>query len=194
MAFRGPTALQPRRLLSLGVRLPEGYGGVKRVRRKREPWYAPPPPPAVAVFVCRGCGAVLTTPLRRLDDAAALCEKELAPLVPEGHYWPVAAGHPKAEYGFQNAVVLVTDFTGHFAVRTDALVGIGGHTDRARWVGCCGPSGLGGPNRVCACGRSVGTERADCQYAVAVYLDPAAVRAVEPEAEPDGAPDRGGSR
>jgi hypothetical protein len=138
------------------------------------------------------CRAVLTGPLRRLDDAAALCEKELAPLVPEGQYWPVAAGHPKAEYGFQNELVLVTDFTGHFAVRPDALAGVSRHPDRARWSGCCGPSGLGGPNSVCACGREVGTERADCLYAVAVYLDPSAVRAVEPDAEPGAAADRGG--
>jgi hypothetical protein len=163
---------------------------VKRVRRHREPWYVPPPPPAVAIFTCRRCGNPLTGSLRRLDDAAALCEKELAPLVPDGHYWPVAAGHPKAEYGFQNDTVLVTDFTGHFAIRPDALIGAGRHPDPGRWVGCCGPSGLGGPNRVCACGREIGTERADCLYAVAVYLDPAAVRAVEPEAEPGVAPDR----
>jgi hypothetical protein len=127
---------------------------------------------------------VLTAPLRRLDDVAALCEKELAPLVPEGHYWPVAAGHPRAEYAFQNAPVLVTDFTGHFALRPDALLGVGRHPDPARWAGCCGPSGLGGPNRICTCGRELGTERADCLYAVAVYLDPQAVRAVEADAEP----------
>jgi hypothetical protein len=133
---------------------------------------------------CRGCGTALTAPLRRLDDAAALCEKILAPLVPEGHYWPVAAGHPKAEYYFQSAHVLVSDFTGHFAIRPDALIGVGRHPDPGRWVGCCGPSGLGGPNRVCTCGREVGTERADCLFAVAVYLDHAAVRAVEPETEP----------
>jgi hypothetical protein len=109
----------------------------------------------------------------------------MAPLVPDGHYWPVAAGHPRAEYGYRDAVMLVTDFTGHFAVRPDVLVGTGRHPEPARWTGCCGPSGLGGPNRVCGCGREVGTERADCVDVAAAYLDPAAVRAVEPEAETD---------
>lgn len=165
---------------------------MKHVRRHREPWYVPPPPPVVAAFACRVCGAALTPPLLRLDDATALCEKALAPLVPDGHYWPVAAGHPKAEYGFQNKLVLVTDFTGHFAVRPDAVAGVGRHPDRARWAGCCGPNGLGGPNRVCACGRTVGTERADCLYAVAVYLDPSAVRAVTPDAELGAAAGGGG--
>lgn len=154
---------------------------MKRVRRHREPWYVPPPPPVVATFACRACGAALTVLLRRLDDATALCEKELAPLVPDGHYWLVAAGHPKAEFGLQNELVVVTDFTGHFAVRPEALVGVGPHPDRARWAGCCGPSGLGGPNLVCGCGREVGTKRADCLYAVAAYLEPAAVRVIEPE-------------
>ena len=157
---------------------------MKRVRRQSESWYVTPPPPAIAAFACRGCGAALTAPLRRLDDPAALCEKQLALLVPEDHYWPVAAGHPKAEYGSPDGWTVVTDFTGHFAVRPDVLAGVGRHPDGARWSGCCGPSGLGGPNRVCACGRAVGTERADCLYAIAVYLDPVAVRAVEPNTEP----------
>ncbi len=161
--------------------------GVKRVRRHREQWYVPPPPPEVAVFACRLCGAVLTAPLRRLDDAAALCEKELAPLVPEGRYWPVAADHLPSSFDGRPV-----DFAGCFAVRTDSLVGVGNHPERGRWVGCCGPSGAHGPNRVCACGHAVGTERSDCMWPVAVYLDPQAVRTVEPDAVPGAAPDPAG--
>jgi hypothetical protein len=138
----------------------------------------------VATFVCRSCGAALTGPLRRLDDDAALASTELVPLVPTSTYWPVAAGHlPTSHQG------VPVDFTGWYAVRPDALVGVGNHPDRGRWIGCCGPSGTDGPNRICGCGRAVGTERSDCMWPVAVYLDPKAVRPVEQEAEPGAAPD-----
>lgn len=164
---------------------------MKRIRRQHKTWYVPPPPPTVAVFTCRGCGTSLTNPLGRLDDATAISEKPLSPLVQAGHYWLVTSEHPPAAFSFQGKDVLVTDFTGHFAVCQDALVNVGCHPDQARWSGCCGPSGLGGPNRVCQCGREVGTERADCLYSVAVYLDPAAVRAVEVDAGPVVTDDNG---
>ncbi|WP_208354406.1 hypothetical protein [Pseudaestuariivita rosea] len=31
-----------------------------------------------------------------------------------------------------------------------------------RLSGCCGPSGIDGPNRICTCGAEVGTESSDC--------------------------------
>jgi hypothetical protein len=144
---------------------------MNRAGKQRAPSYVPPPPPEVAVFLCRFCGAGLTNPLRRLDDSAVLADKELVPLVPEGTYWPVTAGHlPTSSQG------VPVDFTGCYAVRPDALVGVGKHPARERWLGCCGPSGTGGPNRICSCGRAVGTERSDCMWPVSVYLDPQAVR------------------
>jgi hypothetical protein len=54
---------------------------------------APASPASVAEFVCRSCGITLTGPLRRLDDAAALATRNLAPLVPEGTYWYLLARH-----------------------------------------------------------------------------------------------------
>jgi hypothetical protein len=150
---------------------------VKRGRKQRAP-YVPPPPPAVATFVCRSCGAALTGPLRRLDDDTALATKELAPLVPASAYWPVAVGHLPTSH--QSVPV---DFTGCYAVRPDALIGVGNHPDRGRWIGCCGPSGTGGPNRICGCGHAIGMERSDCMWPVAVYLDPKAVYPVEQEGE-----------
>jgi hypothetical protein len=155
---------------------------VKRVRRHRNNWYVPSLPPEAAVFVCRGCGTALTVALKRLDNAAELSEKPQMPLVPKGYYWQVSAGHPPAEYSFQGATVLVTDFTGHFALPPDSLRELGCHPDPSRWSGCCGPSGLGGPNRICRCGQEVGTERSDCLYSVAIYLDPERVRAIDQEA------------
>jgi hypothetical protein len=140
---------------------------MKRLRRNRKPWYVPPPPPARAVFQCRRCHAALTGLLALVTDPAALGQRAGASLVPEGHYWPVATGQ---------------DFAGHFAVALADLVGVGYHADPRRMIGCCGPSGIAGPNRVCACGQEVGTERSDCIWPQAVYLDPSQVRAMTPDA------------
>ena len=155
---------------------------MKRHRKPRAPWYVPPPPPVVATFACRACGAAITGPLRRLDDPGVLVHKELEPLVPAGAYWPVTAGHlPSYHVPLGASESVAVDFTGCYAVRPDALVGVGNHPDGRRWIGCCGPSGTDGPNRVCGCGRTVGTERSGCMWPVAVYLDPAAVRPEESE-------------
>lgn len=131
--------------------------------------------PQAARFVCRGCGVALTTVVGRLDDPAALGSVKLQPLVPEGMYWRVSPGHlPTSRDG------VPVDFTGCYAIRPNVLAGVGEHLDPARWSGCCGPSGAGGPNRICRCGRAVGTERSDCMWPAAVYLDPRAVHPVEP--------------
>ena len=151
---------------------------MKRIHRHGTPWYVPPTPPDVALFACRSCGTVLTGPLRRLDDAAALGIKELDPLVPAGRYWPVSAGHLPST----SSEGVVVDFTGHFAVRSEDLICVGDHPDLRRWIGCCGPSGTNGPNRVCSCGQAVGTERSDCMWPAAVYLDPTGVRVMQQDA------------
>lgn len=62
---------------------------------------------------------------------------------------------------------------------------VGYHADTERLLGCCGPSGNAGPNRVCQCGREVGTERSDCIWPSAVYLDPNKVEGVAPQTESD---------
>lgn len=151
---------------------------MKRIRKQQASWYVPPPPPALAVFLCRSCGAAITGPLRRCDEPGALASNALVPLVMAGTYWPVTAGHLPTSY--QEKLV---EFTGCYAVQPEALVGVGNHPDRDRWIGCCGPSGTGGPNRVCVCGSAVGTERSDCMWPVAVYLDPQSVRLKEQVAE-----------
>jgi hypothetical protein len=138
---------------------------VKRMNRKR--WHPPEPLLPVAVFHCRRCRAALTRPLALLADAAALSLEEDTSLVPEGHYWPVVESQ---------------DFGGQFAVALTDLLGVGYHSDDRRLLGCCGPSGAFGPNRVCTSGHEVGTERADCVWSNAVYLDPSLVVGVAPGA------------
>jgi hypothetical protein len=147
---------------------------------------APAGPASVTGFVCRSCGITLTGPLRRLDDSAALATRNLAPLVPEGTYWRVTPGHlPTWNEG------VPVDFTGCYAIRPDALIAVGEHSSAERWMGCCGPSGGGGPNRICSCGSPIGTERSDCMWPIAVYLDPQLVCPSTPAAEPGPAADVG---
>jgi hypothetical protein len=152
---------------------------VKRVRRNTQPWYDHLPP-EVAVFQCRRCLAPLTLPLRRLDDPSLLDVRVQKPFVPEGFFWLVTGENLP-----ENHREMPIDFPGCFAVRLEDVVGLGYHADQSRLSGCCGPSGTGGPNRLCSCGQEVGTERSDCIFPFAVYLDPQAVRAATPNSEPD---------
>jgi hypothetical protein len=145
---------------------------MKRVRRDRERWKPPTPLLPIAVFECRRCHAALTGPLGMLADAKPLSQKKGTSMVPPGHYWPVPEGG---------------EFAGQFAVSLTDQVGIGYHADTRRLMGCCGPNGLQGRNRVCGCGYEVGTERSDCIWPYAVYLDPSRVLSVAPDAEPGAA-------
>lgn len=45
--------------------------------------------------------------------------------------------------------------------------------------GCCGSSGLSGPNRACVCGSVVGTEWSDCWTEAEVRFDPGSTSVVD---------------
>jgi hypothetical protein len=149
---------------------------MKHGRKRKTQWYIPPESPALATFSCRACGVKITKLLRRLKHVADLASKELKPLVPEDAYWIVTDVHLPTRFDGKPV-----DFAGCYAVHPDSLAGVGKHPDPERWIGCCGPSGTGGLNRICICGRPVGTERSDCLCPVAIYLDPTAVRPAETE-------------
>jgi hypothetical protein len=140
---------------------------MKRIRHDRERWQPPTPVLPVAVFHCRRCQAILTRSLTLLTDAAMLSQREGTSLVPPGCYWLVPSDQ---------------DFAGAFAVALADLVGVGYHPDTRRLLGCCGPSGSDGRNRICGCGYEVGTERSDCIWPHATYLDPVQVVAAAPDA------------
>jgi hypothetical protein len=53
--------------------------------------------------------------------------------------------------------------------------GLVDHADHRRQVGCCGPDGMNGPNKVCGCGAEIGTLRADCWSSQELRLHPARV-------------------
>ena len=58
----------------------------------------------------------------------------------------------------------------------DLLGGVGYTSDRKKLSGCCGIAGTQGPNRVCVCGASVGTESSDCWTPRVFVPDPATTR------------------
>jgi hypothetical protein len=91
-----------------------------------------------------------------LTDASILSREAGTSLLPAGHFWKVETGQ---------------EFAGQFAVPLDGLIGVGYHSDRQRLIGCCGPSGAYGRNRVCGCGQEIGTEQSDCIWPHTVYLD-----------------------
>lgn len=53
------------------------------------------------------------------------------------------------------------------------------HTDPRRLAGCCGLDGCDGPNRVCACGIEVATEKSDCWKPHALVFKNGEVELVE---------------
>jgi hypothetical protein len=53
------------------------------------------------------------------------------------------------------------------------------HSNQARLNGCCGLDGCNGPNRMCARGAEVATEKSDYWMPHALVFDPAAIRIVE---------------
>lgn len=136
---------------------------MKHDRKLKSSWYLPPEAPDATTFVCRACGATLTKTLRRQTSLDTHAQDYTGPLVPDDTYWIVAQGHLPTRFDGRQI-----DFTGCYAVHPEALFGVGKHTDRERWIGCCGPSGTGGPNRVCPCGRAIGTERSDCMWPIAI--------------------------
>ncbi len=138
---------------------------MKKVRRDRERWRPPEPLLPAAVFHCRRCGVALTHPLILLTDTTKLSEKAKTSRVPTGYYWPVGEGQ---------------EFADTFAVASVELVNVGYHAGHNRLLGCCGPSGNFGPNRICVCTLEVGTEQSDCIWPEAVYLDKQQVVALAP--------------
>jgi hypothetical protein len=86
-------------------------------------------------------------------------------LIPTGHYWLVPDG---------------SDFAGKVAMAISDLIYGSRHPDEKRLIGCCGPCGTSGLNRICSCGYEIGTERSDCIWPHAIYLEPSRVLAMAP--------------
>ncbi|MEV5731057.1 hypothetical protein AB0N50_35540 [Streptomyces pharetrae] len=102
----------------------------------------------MTIFRCVGCRQPLT-------DEVESGEPVQGPERPAGHAIAsprMAAGTFKVSF---DARLLI--------VHPDDLPGVARHPDARRLAGCCGPSGLDGPNLVCSgCGAEVATKESDC--------------------------------
>lgn len=113
---------------------------------------------------CRACAATLTPPLKRY--AGPHGDEDGEDYVPRG------------TLGLTDGESLGMGI-GHFATHLEDAKHLGYVRDGRRLSGCCGPSGTDGPNRICACGAEVATEKADCWMPHAVVFDPEKVELVE---------------
>ena len=116
-------------------------------------------------FYCKSCGAELTGELeiKSLKDPAVakpdLADREPVCAVGNGY----KSFEPLMDSG-DNAAIWPLQFAPQFWLNLDDVSTttkqIGGVR---RLIGCCGVSGLDGPNRGCVkCGTEVGTEQSDC--------------------------------
>ncbi|MEV4800316.1 hypothetical protein AB0K18_09880 [Nonomuraea sp. NPDC049421] len=112
----------------------------------------------MSIIVCAQCGHALTAEL----------EKQKTP--------PADRDLPGKPY-----VALGTYTTGHnhnFVLHPEDLKGAERHPESRRWDGCCGPSGLDGPNLICpGCQAEIGTQESDCwKHFVATLPDATEMR------------------
>lgn len=124
---------------------------------------------------CNRCRLRISAPLTILSGKDPAVEEPYVrlgkPLIERGfgykswkrmHWFHIAPGHP-------------LDFLPQIWMNPDDL------EDRVRDTpesdllsGCCGPTGMDGPNKVCACKLHVGTLQADCMTPIIFIPDPAA--------------------
>ncbi|MEV8557172.1 hypothetical protein AB0478_12035 [Streptomyces sp. NPDC051917] len=129
------------------------------------------------VLLCAVCGHRLTDPVRLLAE------------IPESPAWDGLPGSdglrrppasmPRGTY----AVGPLPHGAPFVPVPDDVLhpldvVELDAHPDVMRGIGCCGPDGEHGVNRVCVCGAEVAIAAADCTTEYATRCVPDAVRTV----------------
>ncbi len=115
---------------------------------------------APTAFYCRRCGAALSLPLRRLPDWPPLTLCDGVDALPRGFFFRAPA---EPEF-WQRAGA------GPFVVNLRDVVDMKPTGDRS---GCCGPSGMDGPNLACPAGHTVATEVGDCWTPRMALFDPA---------------------
>ncbi|MFI8960646.1 hypothetical protein ACIGO8_00920 [Streptomyces sp. NPDC053493] len=83
----------------------------------------------------------------------------------------------------ERGLLVSAGLRGQYVLHPDDVLPLGFHPEIRRLVGCCGPAGDDGVNRVCACGAEVATAYADCCGPYETLFVPDAVRVVPaPEA------------
>ena len=115
------------------------------------------------ILFCAACGSRLTGPLTLLSgknpEIAKPQQLDRQPLAAAGtvfkSYEPLWRSHA--------AIPHPLEFTPQYWIHpTDVSGSVLDTDDISRLGGCCGVSGTGEPNQICACGAEVGTLQSDC--------------------------------
>ncbi|MEY9994541.1 hypothetical protein ABIE67_006573 [Streptomyces sp. V4I8] len=157
------------------------------------------------VLLCVTCGTRLTEPVGRLDEMPPYPGWDGLPgpdgrrhgpaSVPRGTYvvdpHPFGAPYvpyegPEDEYdgvvpgggwkSDERGLLVSAGPRGTYVLHPLDALGLAPHSDVTRLIGCCGPDGTRGVNRVCACGAEVAIVAADCCSGYETRLVPGAVR------------------
>lgn len=124
---------------------------------------------------CSGCGARLSAPLAIMSGKEAgvvrPTVRDRQPLVARGtvfkswtpqHWFYSEPGHQ-------------LHFAPQYWLNPDDLTEVVKDThDRKRQGGCCGETGMNGPNKICRCGADVGTWQDDCMTPKVFIPEPSA--------------------
>lgn len=117
-----------------------------------------------SIIRCRACGLPLSESLEADQDVSS-----------------TGYGEPYVRRG----QLLISDGTefngtaGRYVINLADARNLQLHPDRRRRNGGCGLDGLDGPNRTCACGAEVATEKSDCWMPHALIFETDAVRLAE---------------
>lgn len=106
---------------------------------------------------CKVCGLLLTNDLQEYTSKS-FGEADEQPFIQKGFY-AISDG----EY--------FTKTEGSFIANVEDMVNIIDHFKSGRLNGCCGLDGTDGPNKLCANGHEVATEKSDCWMPMAVIFE-----------------------
>lgn len=129
---------------------------------------------------CRACGALLTIPLTILSgkDPSVTTSgiKDREPITATGSAFKSYAPLVRS-YGDEPGPL---EFVPQLWINPDDLTDAVRLTKKGRRLnGCCGISGLDGPNQLCACGAEVGTLQSDCFTPLVFVAEPGTMEWME---------------
>ncbi|MGB3626051.1 MAG: hypothetical protein WA989_09490 [Henriciella sp.] len=123
------------------------------------------------ILHCAVCDAVVSEPVSLEVEDDLPFRRPLKPAFPKGEGWVTMEPIPQSKWNECRDLL----YTNYVFMSTESLAEDVADTpfkDRVR--GCCGPSGIDGPNKVCKCGNHIGTESRDCWTAWEFKVDPTA--------------------
>jgi hypothetical protein len=131
-------------------------------------------------LACRACDARLTAPLTILSGKdPSVTAPEFRDREPFTEPGTVFKSYEPLVRSFRNEPAPL-EFVPQVWINPDDLTDVVRLTkNRRRLRGCCGISGLNGPNQLCACGAEIGTLQTDCFTPLVFVAEPDATDWIE---------------